>query len=289
MHRNPFEAIREAQECAQRIFCHTITADDGSGEGDALAGGFFIVLVTNGTAEVSATDSYRFEAGAGDLLLLTPSMRVAFDRMYDGYAMICLGIAPDYFDSLRDGQTMYSQLARFIREYGYPLLHTPPGAFDYLRRTLGLFLTPAGGPLLGRNALTERLCGFLLLQITDLLFHSNATRGPLCVKRSDLIFRDFKKLLIANYRRHHRIEFYADALHISTTYLARTVKRLTGRTVRFHIAELLCADARRMLESTDMEVKQIADSLGFSDQSVFGKFFIKRTGLSPVKYRMRRH
>lgn len=53
---------------------------------------------------------------------------------------------------------------------------------------------------------------------------------------------------------------------MSATYLSRTVKRTTGHTVRFHIAELLGADARRLLESTDMEVKQIADTLGFSDQ-----------------------
>lgn len=74
---------------------------------------------------------------------------------------------------------------------------------------------------------------------------------------------------------------------MSATYLSRTVKRTTGHTVRFHIAELLGADVRRLLESTDMEVKQIADTLGFSDQSVFGKFFTKMTGFSPVKYRMR--
>lgn len=289
MHSNPFEAIRQAQMSAQRIFCHTITAADNSGDGGVLADGFFIALVTNGTAEVSASDACRFEAGPRDLLLLTPSMRATFESTDDDFAMTCLGFDPDYFDSLRDGQTMYSQLARFIRQYGYPLLHIRQGAFDYLRRTLGLFLATGDGSPLGHDAISERLCGFLLLQVTDLLFHSNATHGPLYVKRSDLLFRDFKKLLIANYRSHHRIEFYADALHISTTYLARTVKRLTGRTVRFHITELLYADARRMLESTDMEVKQIADTLGFSGQSVFGKFFTKRTGLSPVKYRMRRH
>ncbi len=201
--------------------------------------------------------------------------------------MICLGIDPDYFDSLRDGQAMYAQLSRFIRECGYPLLHTSPEEFDCLRRTLELFLSASGNLDFGRNAVTDRLCGFLLLQAAELLSRSNVARGPLCMKRSDLLFRQFKKLLVENYRRHHRIEFYADALHISTTYLARTVKRLTGHTVRFHIAELLCADARRLLDSTDMEVKQIADLLGFSDQSVFGKFFTKMTGLSPVKYRMR--
>ena len=37
-----------------------------------------------------------------------------------------------------------------------------------------------------------------------------------------------------------------------------------------------------------MEVKEIADTLGFSDQSAFGKFFAKKTGLSPLKYRQER-
>lgn len=69
MHSNPFEAIRRAQMSAQRIFCHTITAADNSGDGGVLADGFFIALVTNGTAEVSASDACRFEAGPRDLLL----------------------------------------------------------------------------------------------------------------------------------------------------------------------------------------------------------------------------
>ena len=285
MQKSTFEAILAAQRSSKEIYCHTITAADIDNGTAELTNGFFIILVTNGTVAIS--DTYGFEAGARDLMLLTPSMRVTFTDIDDTLSMICLGIDPDYFDSLRDGQAMYAQLSRFIRECGYPLLHTSPEEFDCLRRTLELFLSASGNLDFGRNAVTDRLCGFLLLQTAELLSRSNVARGPLCMKRSDLLFRHFKKLLVENYRRHHRIEFYADALHISTTYLARTVKRLTGNTVRFHIAELLCADARRLLDSTDMEVKQIADLLGFSDQSVFGKFFTKMTGLSPVKYRMR--
>lgn len=285
MQKSTFEAILAAQRSSKEIYCHTITAADIDNGTAELTNGFFIILVTNGTTAIS--DTYDFEAGARDLMLLTPSMRAAFTDIDDTLSMICLGIDPDYFDSLRDGQAMYAQLSRFIRECGYPLLHTSPEEFDCLRRTLELFLSASGNLDFGRNAVTDRLCGFLLLQTAELLSRSNVARGPLCMKRSDLLFRHFKKLLVENYRRHHRIEFYADALHISTTYLARTVKRLTGHTVRFHIAELLCADARRLLDSTDMEVKQIADLLGFSDQSVFGKFFTKMTGISPVKYRMR--
>ena len=39
--------------------------------------------------------------------------------------------------------------------------------------------------------------------------------------------------------------------------------------------------------TTDMGIKEIADELDFSDQSVFGKFFVKATGVSPLKYRKR--
>ena len=91
-----------------------------------------------------------------------------------------------------------------------------------------------------------------------------------------------------NYRQHHDIGFYAESLHISTTYLSRIVKHITGHTVRFHISELLCADARKLLECTNLDIKEIAEKLGFSDQSVFGKFFVKKTGLSPMKFRTQR-
>lgn len=251
-----------------------------------LSKGFHIALVTSGTARI--TDTYGLVIGVRDLIMLTPGMRAVFDDMDTGFEMTCIHIEPDYFDSLRDGQTMYTQLSKFMREYGYPILHLTPDTFEYINRTMALFSDRMDGYRHRRNAIYDRLCGFLLLQVADLLFENRGTLTPLCVLRSDEIFRRFKKLLTENYRRHHKIGFYADVLHMSATYLSRTVKRTTGHTVRFHIAELLGADARRLLESTDMEVKQIADTLGFSDQSVFGKFFTKMTGFSPVKYRMRR-
>lgn len=35
------------------------------------------------------------------------------------------------------------------------------------------------------------------------------------VKRENEIFRNFKKLLVANYRQHHSIGFYTESLHIT--------------------------------------------------------------------------
>lgn len=108
MQKSTFEAILAAQRSSKEIYCHTITAADIDNGTAELTNGFFIILVTNGTAAIS--DTYDFEAGARDLMLLTPSMRVTFTDIDDTVSMICLGIDPDYFDSLRDGQAMYAQL-----------------------------------------------------------------------------------------------------------------------------------------------------------------------------------
>jgi AraC family transcriptional activator of pobA len=264
---------------------HVVKCSFEKEESVVLKKGFFIILVANGTALLSNNnDSHLIRKN--DLIILTPSMTNTLHEKSSDFAMTCIYIYPDYFDTLSDGQAMYHQLARFINKYNIPALHLETDTFCYLQQTAELFSDKLKCFRIYQNSITSHLCNFLLLQIADILYR-NTQNASVCIKRTDEIFRNFKKLLINNYKRHHDILFYANKLNISTTYLSRIVKRTTGRTVRFHVSELLCAEARRLLESTDMGIKEIADNLGFSDQSVFGKFFVKMTGVSPLKYRKR--
>ncbi len=125
-----------------------------------------------------------------------------------------------------------------------------------------------------------------LLQLSDVVARHNDLPATY-LKRSNEIFRLFKKLSIEHYKSHRDLAFYADRLHVSTTYLSRIVKKTTGHTAHFLLSELICADAKKWLESTDTDVKEIADRYGFSDQSAFGKFFKKKTGFSPLAFRQR--
>ena len=129
------------------------------------------------------------------------------------------------------------------------------------------------------------LVNFLLLQITE-IFHSQNVHPAGRVKHSDALFRLFRKLLAENYRKEHELQFYADSLHISQTYLSRVIRQISGKTVNNYIAEALYTDARRLLVFTDLTVKEIAEQLGFSDQSSFGKFFKKKSETSPANFRV---
>lgn len=248
--------------------------------------GFFFVFVESGTALL--TDMRQdYTIKGEDLIVLSPSLAATLHHASPDFTFTCICLVPEYFDSLPGSQLLYSQLAEFIQVDHLPIVSLKPEKSRYLRQTFDLFSSDLRGFKIYPNGIISHLCCLLLLQTADTFCQSNR-HMPVYVKRSGEIFRKFRKLLTAHYRQHHDIGFYADELHISTTYLSRIVKQTTGNTVRFLISELLCADARRMLVCTDLDIKEIASQLGFSDQSVFGKFFVKKTGLSPLKFRLRK-
>ena len=101
----------------------------------------------------------------------------------------------------------------------------------------------------------------------------------------DSTFSKFLALVDKHATRQRDTGFYADRLCITPKYLSRLVKQKTGKTAKEMILGCVLLRARTMLLNTDLNVQQIADQLGFPSQSVFGKFFKNRTGLSPTECR----
>lgn len=99
------------------------------------------------------------------------------------------------------------------------------------------------------------------------------------------IVERFIELVRQHYREERQIGFYADKLCITPKYLSKLVKENTGRSAGEWIENHVILDARAMLQSSDMTIQQIAASLNFPNQSFFGKYFKRATGLSPKQYR----
>ncbi|MBO4691326.1 MAG: AraC family transcriptional regulator [Bacteroidales bacterium] len=101
------------------------------------------------------------------------------------------------------------------------------------------------------------------------------------------IFRDFLALVKDNYKKDKTIAPYAKRLCISTKYLSLLTKELSGKTASYWIDQYVMLEARSLLSSTNLTIKQIAFELGFSSQSFFGKYFSRMEGVSPKKFRSR--
>lgn len=81
------------------------------------------------------------------------------------------------------------------------------------------------------------------------------------------------------------VQYIADALHISSTYLSSLLKSLTGQTTQQHIHEKLIEKAKEKLSTTALSVSEIAYELGFEHSQSFSKLFKAKTSLTPMMFR----
>ena len=81
------------------------------------------------------------------------------------------------------------------------------------------------------------------------------------------------------------VQFIADALNVSPTYLSALLKALTGQSTQQHIHEKLIEKAKEKLSLTNLSISEIAYSLGFEHAPSFSKLFKGKTNLSPLQFR----
>lgn len=105
------------------------------------------------------------------------------------------------------------------------------------------------------------------------------------VKREKEHFNTFIRLLTENHTKEREVRFYADKMSLTPRYLTTTIRKVSGYTVSEWIYRFIIKDAKYLLKHTDMTVQQVAYELNFPNQSFFGKFFKKHTGMSPGSYR----
>lgn len=81
------------------------------------------------------------------------------------------------------------------------------------------------------------------------------------------------------------VQYIAESLNVSPTYLSGLLKVLTGQSTQQHIHDKLIEKAKEQLSATDMSVSEIAYALGFEHPQSFSKLFKTKTTLSPLEFR----
>lgn len=104
-------------------------------------------------------------------------------------------------------------------------------------------------------------------------------------KHKKEVYEIFLHHLYRNFRKERQIRFYASNMNVSTAYLSRLVKEISGSTINEHVTSLIYKEACNLLSHSDMSIGEIADALSFSDQSALTNFFKIRAGMTPLAYR----
>lgn len=242
----------------------------------------FVGLCTAGEGRYSAgAIEHRFQAndvlvvGEGQVL---GDIKLSKEMMGDG-----LLISHEFlYDVIRDVRDV-TNLFVFSREH--PVISLSFNEVAMFREYITILKQKIDDP---NHLFRRQIAGTLLgSMIYDLC---NATRqyiirGQQRQSRSQDTFKEFLKLVEANFRGERRVSWYSNKLGMTPKTLLEVVKRVSQRTPNEWLDIYTTLELRLLLRHTDKPVKVIAEELHFGSQSSLGKFFREHVGVSPTEYR----
>ena len=80
---------------------------------------------------------------------------------------------------------------------------------------------------------------------------------------------------------------FADLLFVHPVHLSNTIKLTTGKSPCDHLEAGLLEESKRLLETTDLSIADVAYRLNYSAPTNFVKFFKGMAGITPLQYRKR--
>jgi YesN/AraC family two-component response regulator len=120
-----------------------------------------------------------------------------------------------------------------------------------------------------------------MARFTDCVF--NLTN----VKHIDVIYKavDYIK---RNYMKKIALEEVASNVNLSTTYFSAVFKDEMKCNFNSYVNKIRIEMSKKLLSDNTIPLVDVANLVGYEDQSYFTKVFRNQTGISPGKFRERR-
>ena len=129
----------------------------------------------------------------------------------------------------------------------------------------------------------------IAVKILELMIQCDRFYDELQSKGHEVVFHEalekFNELLEKNFAGQRSVQFYADELHIHPNHLNYLSKKHTGQSAKETINQHILTEAKYLLTSSSLSIKQIADKLGFENPAYFNVFFRRTLKIPPTQYR----
>lgn len=219
----------------------------------------------------------EYEVEAPMLMTFMPGQIVEVTNVSTNYESFSLAVSKRFVDTIN----IPGWQQKYLMLYNNPTTHLDAEQLTALRIFFGILYRAAantGNPF--RLQVIENL-----IRVFYYGGISNCEPSTSNSTYKNKIVERFLDLVRENYRTERMIGFYADSICITPKYLSKVVKENTGRSAGEWIESHVILEARALLQSSDMTIQQIAAALNFPNQSFFGKYFKRATGMSPKQYR----
>jgi AraC-like DNA-binding protein len=243
---------------------------------------YTFTLVTEGWLTMNY-NGIEIHLTKGDLYIYSPGLSVTILSISQDYRSYCLMVDEHTTLETPSIRDMVSMAYLPIVQLSEPKLSLPQETAALLESRMREIINYLHSDNTYKQQVLRMLYAIFLLDLQNAQDRIIVQRHV--PQRIEEIFIGFNRLLPLHFVEHHDIGFYADRLHITSDYLSRVVKRVTGRTVIDYINQMLLMEASFLLRTSKLSIAQIGQRLNFADAPSFTKFFSRLKGMTPKEYR----
>lgn len=135
----------------------------------------------------------------------------------------------------------------------------------------------------------QSLVNLILFETTKLIQYANRTQGDIVPVRNNYedsaIVKKAIQYINLNYQEDINLEKIARVLWVNPSYLSRQFKSKVGVSITDFTTSKRVFAAKNLLISTDLQISDVALSVGYGSIPYFNSVFKKSTGFSPTQFR----
>ena len=242
---------------------------------------FIIGVGTEGETSVSF-NLHEFRLKKDSMFIFTPKNILQVNSQQYFKADV-IAISPDFMRRINiDIKNMMPLFLKFVEN---PTLALTPEESRSMRGMIAQIERETRGPETHFSFdIVSGLIAATIYKVGDIMYHYLAEHPEgqnNSHNRAEEYFKQFTHLLGEHFREERSVGFYARQLCITPKYLTTLIKRISGQSVSEWIDNYVILEAKTLLKYSTMSIQEIAYYLNFPNQSFFGSYFKRNTGMSP--------
>lgn len=246
---------------------------------------FIIGVGTEGETSVSF-NLHEFRLKKDSVFIFTPKNILQVNSQQYFKADV-IAISPDFMRRINiDIKNMMPLFLKFVEN---PTLALTPEESRSMRGMIAQIERETRGPETHFSFdIVSGLIAATIYKVGDIMYHYLAEHPEEqnnSHNRAEEYFKQFTHLLGEHFREERSVGFYARQLCITPKYLTTLIKRISGQSVSEWIDNYVILEAKTLLKYSTMSIQEIAYYLNFPNQSFFGSYFKRNTGMSPSQYK----
>lgn len=103
------------------------------------------------------------------------------------------------------------------------------------------------------------------------------------------IAKRVEQIITSDLRQHHPAWELSARFSVSETSLKNYFRGVYGQNISVYLREIRLKKAAELFATTKLSVSEIAEQVGYTNQSKFAAVFKKQYGMTPLEYRRTMH